>query len=350
MFKDDVLKTIIKYDLIQNGDKIVVGLSGGPDSLSLINVLDEIKNDETIPLKFELVAAHINHNMREEAKADEDFVVNYCKENNIEIHVLSIDILKISQEEKRGTEETGRNARYNFFEEVLIKTNANKIATAHTANDNAETVLMNMMRGSGTSGLKGIRPIRNGKFIRPLIETTRDEIEKYCEDYKLNPRIDKTNFENDYTRNKVRNILIPLIKEQFNPNIIESINRLSDIIDEENDYLDNITKQKYNEILIEENIGREIVLDLKLFNKQDLVIKKRLILYAINVLQGNVQGIGKIHIEDIIKLCEKNLGNKYLTPNKNIKVLIKNKKIYLNLNVPFRSEDIETSKFRQKKF
>lgn len=328
MFKDDILATITKYNLIQDGDKIVVGVSGGPDSISLINVLNEIKEDTEIPLNFDLVVAHINHNIRKEAKDDEDFVVNYCNQKSIEVYVLSVDIQKKAKEEKKGTEETGRNARYNFFEEILVKTKSNKIATAHTANDNAETVIMNMMRGSGTSGLKGIRPIRDNKFIRPLIETTREEIEKYCEEYNLNPRIDKTNFENDYTRNKVRNILIPIIKKEFNPNIIMTINRLSDIINEENEYLDNLTKQKYQEVLIEENIGKQIVLDLKSFNKQDLVIKKRLVLYTINMLQGNIQGLGKIHIEDIIKLCDNNLGNKYLTPNKGIKVLVKNKKIY----------------------
>lgn len=328
MFKEDILETINKYNLIQNGDKIVVGVSGGPDSISLINVLNEIRNDKNISLEFDLVAAHINHNIREESKEDEAFVVNYCKKNGIEFYVLNIDIERKAKNEKIGTEEAGRNARYKFFEEILEKTKSNKIATAHTANDSAETVIMNMMRGSGTSGLKGIRPIRDNKFIRPLIETTRDEIEKYCEKYKLNPRIDKTNFENDYTRNKVRNILIPLIKEKFNPNIIMTVNRLSDIINEENEYLDNLAKQKYKEILLEENIGKQIVLDLKTFNKQDLVIKKRLILHTINVLQGSTQGLGKIHIEDIIKLCDKNLGNKYLTPNKNIKVLIKNRKIY----------------------
>ncbi len=333
MFKDDILNTITKYNLIQNGDKVVVGLSGGPDSISLINVLNEIREDKSIPLDFDLVAAHINHNIREEAKEDEDFVVNYCNKKSIEVYVLSIDIQKKAKDEKKGTEETGRNVRYNFFEEILIKTNANKIATAHTANDNAETVLMNMMRGSGTTGLKGIRPMRDNKFIRPLIETTREEIEKYCEEYTLNPRIDKTNFENDYTRNKVRNLLIPLIKKEFNPNIIMTINRLSDIANEENEYLDNLTRQKYSDILIQESVGKQIVLDLKAFNNQDLVIKKRLILHTINVLQGNAQSIGKVHIDDIIKLCKNNLGNKYLTPNKNIKVLIKNKKIYYLKNM-----------------
>ena len=331
MFKDDILKTITKYNLIQNGDKIVVGVSGGPDSIALINVLNDIRNDEKISLNFELVAAHINHNIREEAKSDEEYVVEFCKNKQIEVFVLSAEVLKRAQEEKKSTEETGRNIRYEFFEKVLEQTNSNKIATAHTANDNAETVLMNMMRGSGTSGLKGIRPIRDRKFIRPLIETTRNQIESYCEENKLNPRIDKTNFENEYTRNKIRNLLIPFIEEKFNPNIIESINRLSDIVDEENNYLETVIKQKYKEVLLEEKFGEQIVLDLKIFNKQESVIKKRIVLHTINMLQGNAQGIGKIHIEDIIKLCEKSLGNKYLTPNKHIKILVKDKKIFCML-------------------
>lgn len=333
MFKKNILKTIEKYNLIQNGDKIIVGLSGGPDSISLINVLDEIRNDETIDLKFDLIAAHINHNIREEAKSDEDFVVKYCKEKNIEVHVLSIDINKKAKEEKRGTEETGRNVRYEFFEKILIKTKANKIATAHTANDNAETVLMNIIRGSGTSGIKGIRPIRENKFIRPLIETTREEIEKYCEEKKLNPRYDKTNKENIYTRNKTRNLLIPYIQREFNPNIINTLNRLSEISNEENKYFEKIVTNTYNEILIKEDIKSSIELDLKKFNLLESVIKSRIILYTINKLLGNCQGIELINIKDIIKLCENNIGNKFLIPNKKIKILVKNKKIFFISNM-----------------
>ena len=333
MFKEKVLKTIYDYKLIENGDKIVIGVSGGPDSISLLNILNEIKNDKNILLNFNIVVAHINHNIREEAKADEEYVRNYCKANKIEFYALSADIMKIAESERIGTEEAGRKIRYDFFEKVLKETNGNKIATAHTANDNAETVIMNIMRGSGTAGLKGIRPIRDRKFIRPLIEITRDEIENYCEENKLNPRIDKTNFENNYTRNKIRNLLIPFIKEKFNPNIINSINRLYDIANEENEYLEKTTIEKYKEICIQEEVNKQIVLDLKKFNQQDVVIKKRLVIYTINRLQGNAQGLGKVHIDDIIKLCKNNLGNKYLTPNKHIKILVRNKKIFYSYSM-----------------
>ena len=208
-----------------------------------------------------------------------------------------------------------------------MKTNSNKICIAHNKNDNAETLIMNILRGSGVSGLRGIEPKR-GKYIRPLIECDREEIEKYCTEEKLNPRIDKTNFENDYTRNKIRNIVIPYIREEFNPNIINTLNRLSTLVKDQEEYFVDVIKEKFESLVIEEN-NEEIQLDLKKFNKEKKVIKSRLLLYTISRLFGNTKGIEKIHIEDLIKLCENNIGNKYLTPNKNLKVLIKNHKIYL---------------------
>ena len=199
---------------------------------------------------------------------------------------------------------------------------------------------MNIIRGCGTQGLKGIEPKRN-KLIRPLIECERKEIEEYCLENKLEPRIDKTNFENNYTRNKIRNMLIPYIKENFNPNIIESINRLSDLSKIENEYLENQTKKAYNELIQEitveekklaENGKTLLALDLKRFNLLEKVIKNRLVLYTINELLGTKNGIEKKHIEDIIKLCSNNIGNKYLIPNKKVKILIKNKKIFFIAN------------------
>lgn len=323
--KDRVLKTIKNNKLILNGDKIVLGVSGGPDSISMLNILRELKEGGT--LQFSMVVAHINHMIREEAVEDEKYVEDYCKKNGIECYVKRINVIEYAQNNKIGIEEAGRKARYDFFDEIAQKTNANKIAIAHNKNDKIETIIMHILRGSGLSGLKGIEPIRNNRYIRPLIDCERQEIEDYCEKEKLDPRIDKTNFENDYTRNKIRNIVIPYIKEEFNPNIIETINRLSEVITAEENYMDKIVKEIYGKILIETK-ETEISLSLKEFNKQEEVIKNRLILYTTRQLMGSSQGIEKIHLKDIIKLCENNIGNKYLTPNKNIKILVKDKKIF----------------------
>ncbi len=334
MLKEIVLNTIKKYNLIENGDKLVLGVSGGPDSISMLNILNELREE----MNFEIVVAHINHGIRENAKIDEKFVLNFCKNIGIECYVLNTNIKELSKEEGRGLEETGRIVRYNFFDEILQKTNSNKIAIAHNQNDNAETIIMNIIRGSGLSGLKGIEA-SNGKYIRPLIEAKREEIEDYCKNEKLNPRHDESNDENIYTRNKLRNIAIPYIKKELNPNIIDTIKRLSDIAKDDINYLSIQTKNAYENMLFKESFSKEnvynnekeakIILDLKKFNNENKAIQKRVILYAINELFGTTKGIEKIHIEDIIKLCNNNIGNKFLTPNKKTKIVIKNKKIYI---------------------
>lgn len=338
MLEEKVLNTIKKYELIENGNNIVIGVSGGPDSMALLNVLISLKKDNKLNCK--IIVAHINHGIRAEAEEETKYVENFCKKNEIECFIKRENVEEIAKEQKIGTEEAGRKLRYSFFEEVAKKVNANKIATAHTANDNAETILMNLMRGSGTSGLKGIEAKRDNKYIRPLIECTRKEIEEYCQKNKLEPKLDKTNNENIYTRNKIRNVLLPLIESEFNPNIINSLNRMSQIVREENEYLQKQVEKIYKEVVIKEYLGNElfedenmILLDLKKFNNEDAVIKNRLVLYTINRLLGTSQNIEMIHISDIIKLCKNNIGNKYLVPNKKVKVMVNKGKIFFKKNM-----------------
>ena len=322
--KEKVLETIKKYNLIEAGDKIVLGVSGGPDSISMLDILRQLKKE----IGFEIYVAHINHMIREEAIDDEKYVQNYCEKNNIEFYTKRIDVPQIANSKKIGTEEAGIKVRYEFFEEILQKTGSNKIAIAHNKNDKIETIIMHLLRGSGLSGLKGIEPIRDNKYIRPLIECERQEIEKYCEENKLVPRIDKTNFENDCTRNKIRNIVIPYVKEEFNPNIVETMDRLSKVATEESNYIETQAQKIYQKLLIEKT-EKQITLKLKEFNEQEKVIKNRIVLLAVKELMGSTQGIEQIHIQDIIKLCNNNIGNKFLTPNKNVKILLKDKKIYI---------------------
>ncbi len=345
MLQEKILKTIQDNNLIEKNDKIIIGVSGGPDSMCLLDILYCLKES----IEFEIAVCHINHGIRKEADSETAYVENYCKQRKIPCFVKRIKVEELAKEKKIGTEEMGRKIRYEFFEETLAKIKANKIATAHTANDNAETVLMNIMRGSAISGLKGIEINRKeninlaGKekfeitYIRPLRETTRQEVEEYCEQKELQPKIDKSNFENTYTRNKIRNNLIPYLKKEYNPNIIQTINRLSDLAKDDEEYFSKIVAQEYETLKIGEN-EKEIILDLKRFNTLEKVIKTRILLYTINEVTGTTQGIAKIHLEDIIKLCQNNVGNKYLTPHKNIKIFVKKGKIFITSKVSIRNK------------
>ena len=361
MLEEKILKTIQRYNMLEDGDKVVIGVSGGPDSMTLLNILNDLKEK----LNINLYVAHINHMIREEADEETEYVKEFCAKINVEFFFKKVKVEEIAKEQKIGTEEAGRNIRYEFFEEVAKKVGANRIATAHNSNDNAETVLMNIIRGTSVSGLKGIEKVRDGRLIRPIIECSRDEIEEYCKEKRLNPKYDKSNSENIYTRNKIRNMLIPFIKQEFNSNIIEGINRLSQIATEEEQFINTIVEKEYKRLLInanncidksisENHVNREIgkksnllkntkkadsilnnnqntvILDLKEFNKLDGVIKSKLILYTISKVYGSTNGIEKIHIDDIVKLCNNNIGNKYLTPKAGIKIYVRKGKIYVS--------------------
>lgn len=319
------LDTVKENNLIEEGDVIVVGVSGGPDSITLLTCLNKYREK----LKYSIIVAHINHLIREDSTSDEQFVENTCKKMNIKFYAKRVDVTKIAKETKRGTEETGRVIRYEFFNEILKKENANKIAIAHNMNDNAETMLLNIIRGSGLNGLEGIQPQEYGKYIRPLINCSRIEIEEYCEKYNLEPRIDYTNKENIYTRNIIRNQVIPKLQE-INPNIISTLSRTSKIIKENNIYLKKQAQEifeKIAKISISENKIKQAEINIKEFNKQENAIKTNIVLLTIENLQGTSRNIEKANIDDIIKLAERNVGNKYIKINKSIEIRISNHRI-----------------------
>jgi len=324
-FEENVYETINKYHMISAGDKVVVAVSGGPDSMALLNSLINLKEK----LHCDVCVAHVNHMIREVADDETEYVKAFCNKNNIECYVKKANILAIAKQEKIGTEEAGRNVRYEFFEEVLQLAKANKIAIAHNANDNAETVLMNVIRGTGIAGLKGIEPVRNGRYIRPLIEIERFGIEKYCEEERLDPKFDESNRDNTYTRNKIRNLLIPFLRDEFNPSIVDGLNRLSSLATQENKYVEGIVSKEFDNIVISKK-DDEIVLKLKEFNVLDSFIKGKIILLCASLLFGNTKRVEKKHIEDIIEMCSKNIGNKYLMPNKNFKIFVGHGKIVIS--------------------
>lgn len=306
-----VKNTIEEYRLINNNDKIIVAVSGGPDSMCLLDILRKMKDD----IRIELIVAHINHCTRgEESDGDEEYVREYCKKYNIVFKSLRVDIEKVAKENGISTEMAGREERYAFFDKIFHENNANKIALAHNANDLAETVLMRIIRGTGLEGLEGIKPIRDNKYIRPILYSMRSEIESYCEKERLNPRIDKTNEQNIYSRNKIRLDLIPYIKENFNGDIINTINRLAMNARMDNEYFDYVTESAFLKYCIQEKEGYNI--DKSLFSEYDSIIT-RVIRMCLSKSLGNTYNIERKHIYDIIEL-QKNISGKIINLPKDI--------------------------------
>lgn len=306
-FEEKVLNTIKKYDLLNEDESIVVGVSGGADSMALLTSL--------ICLGYKCIAVHINHSLRgKDADDDQKHVERFCLDNDIKCYSQSFDVAKISKEQKISLEMAGRNVRYNFFNEVLNKTSCKKIAVAHNKSDSVETTVFNMIRGAAISGLKGISA-RNGNIIRPLIECEREEIIDYLDFKSIEFKIDKTNLCNDYTRNKIRNQIIPLMKE-INPSVIDTIYSNSKIIEEENDFI-NDSVNEYIIKYVKENNG-EIYLDTACFCKISNAIKSRLIIYCIKKAVNKHVELSKKHIEMIINLAS---GKKFYFENNGLTII-----------------------------
>ncbi len=284
MNSKSVLSVIKKYDMLPSGGRVAVGLSGGADSVSLLHVLNELKQE----LNITLVAVHVNHGIRgEEAERDERFCKALCESLKTELRVFHFDIPALSKQRKQSEEECGRNVRYDVFRSVAGKDGT--IATAHNLNDNAETVLLNITRGAGNKGLCGIPPKR-GNIIRPLIETDRKQIEQYIIDNNLTYVTDSTNLNSDYSRNKIRNRVLPVL-EEINPSVLCSFQRLISLANDDEAFLSEKAKEAYG-ICCKDNR-----IDEKLLLSYPVCIRKRVITrYAsdnkcANASYANINGI-----------------------------------------------------------
>lgn len=208
--KNKILTFINKESLLQRGKRVIVACSGGADSIFLLHILNK--------LGFECIVAHCNFHLRgEESDRDENFVRDYCKNENLILTIKSFDTMNYAIDNKLSIEMAARELRYNWFEEVRKEYDAQAIAVAHHSDDSIETILLNLIRGTGLKGICGIRP-RNGYIVRPLLCINRNEIEEYLQSNHLGYITDSTNLENEYTRNKIRNIVLPILKE-INPQI-----------------------------------------------------------------------------------------------------------------------------------
>ena len=296
-FTGSIIKTINKHSMLKGGETVLVGLSGGPDSVCLLTVLHRIKDDFHLTIR----AVYVDHNLRPgETPSEIAFCRDICGKMNVDFRVKSVDVKGYVKTYKLNKQEAARELRYKAFYEAAQEASADKIALAHNADDQAETIFMRLVRGTGPSGLTGI-PAKRGALIRPLIEIERGEIEDFLESEHIPSVIDSSNLQTDYFRNRFRLMIMPELKK-MNPGLIQSVNRTVSILQEEERYLGIIVTKTLMK-MISRKTERRIELFLSPMEAMDIVILRRVLRRAVNETEG-LKGIGFIHIEDIIRLIK----------------------------------------------
>ncbi len=328
---EKVKQNILDKKLIENGDVIILGLSGGPDSVFLLHSLVSLKEDlKKSGINYSIILAHVNHGIRIEAIDDENIAKMYGEKYNLPIYIKHIDIREMATQLKVSEEECGRDVRYSFFNAIKEEHRASKIAVAHNSNDNAETVLLNLLRGSGIKGISGMKYISNSGVIRPVLNINKEEILKFLDTNNIEYAIDKTNSENKYTRNKLRNQLIKQIESEYNPNIVETLNKTAEILTSDSKIIEEYVDKVYKDIVLDKEEVC-IRIDRNIFKESSFGLKAYIIRKIVEGVVGDIKGLEYTHINDIIKLLDTGTtGKKFIIGNK-FEVIIekKDKAIFL---------------------
>lgn len=309
-----IKEAIEKYHLLERGETVVVAVSGGSDSIALLNVLAMLSEE----YKLNLVVAHINHGLRENAAREDKFVRRIAAEMGVVFECKSVDIRSLKKVTGKCIEEISREVRYDFLNDVAKKHGAQKIALGHNNNDQTETVLMNFLRGSGPTGLKGMLPARDSVYIRPLLCVTRNEIISFLEFHGLPFVTDESNTNPAYLRNRIRHSLIPELKARYNPRLEESMKSMAEIMRAEDDYMKSVTSK----VLSEWGTAAhgEISISIPNLVKYHQAIQRRIMKHVLEGLTKNSQGIGQTHVKAALNLVYSDHPGAYVNLPCNIEV------------------------------
>ncbi|WP_213818503.1 tRNA lysidine(34) synthetase TilS [Garciella nitratireducens] len=296
--REKVLRYIEKNHMIEKEEGILVAVSGGPDSICLLHILKWIKEFYSL----HLVVVHVNHMLRgENACKDERYVQEVCESWKIPCYIYRADIKKLSQEERLSIEEAGRKARYEYFFYMKEKLQLQKIALGQHGDDNAETILMRILRGTGPKGLSGISPYRKDGVIRPLLCCSRDEIVEYCNFYGLFPRIDTSNLKPIYFRNKIRLELIPYL-EQYNRNLKLHLRNLGEMMREQQEYIDNEMEKLWRKNAKIDNDS--VIFFYDFFKYSSTFVQKEMLKKSISWIKSNLKEISFVHMQSFVEMIK----------------------------------------------
>lgn len=300
-----VRKTIDDNGLISSGEKLVLGLSGGPDSLCLLHILADLR----AVYGFELHALHLNHLMRgERAEEDAAWLTEHCKELGVPFKVVACDVNAKAEAEGICVEEAGRHARHDALDDYAAGIGGAKVVFAHNRDDQSETVLMRIMRGTGIHGLAAMEYMRKDGVIRPLLDTPRSEIEDYCSRKGLTPLWDSTNASLDYTRNRIRLQLIPQLEKEYNPSLKEGLSRLASSARDDDDYLNAEAHLMYR--MLEPTVTPNVVsMSSKFLASLHPAIFQRIIRKAFSEIDLT-EDIASVHINSLRSVIAAGAGGK----------------------------------------
>ncbi len=303
---------ILRHAMIKSGETVLVAVSGGADSLALLYGLYALH----LQLDCQLHVAHLNHCLRPNADADADFVQQHTELLEVPCTIQRTDVPRLVKQWKLSVETGARKARYQFYEEVSAQIGATKIALGHHQDDTAETVLMNLIRGSGSTGMKGIPPVRNFKFIRPLSGFTRQQIETFLASKGLVPRHDSTNTDTRYLRNRIRHELIPKLESDYNPNIKVGLSRTADVLGAESEYLDAVAQEALETCRVRDPDRikalatlESVVLDREKFQQFHIAVQRRVLRLSFFEMLGSMGDLYFSHCEAMLSLIEGSAPN-----------------------------------------
>ena len=298
MIVDKVIQTIKKYHMIGPGEHVIAGVSGGADSVALLSILCSIRDQ----WRLTLTVAHLNHMLRgAAAQQDALFVANLAGRLGLPCITEEHDVRAYRQREGLSLQEAARAVRYKFYLDLRQRTGARKVALGHTASDQAETLLMWLIRGTSAAGLSGIPPVRDDIFIRPLISITRAEIESYLNEQKISYIPDSSASEQHYFRNKIRHQLMPLLQQEYNPNMVQTLNRLGELLQQDNEILDALVQEGVADSF-PDGQGNELIFPVKSVKKYPEALQGRIIKATIARIKNSSQGIYFRHIEAVRQL------------------------------------------------